>query len=139
MNYDNGNIFAKILRGEMPSVKVFEDDATLAIMDVFPQVSGHILVIPKAPSRNILDIAPADLAVLILRVQIIAKAAHQAFNADGITISQFNEGAGGQTVFHTHFHIMPRFNGVPLGAHGASGMADVTLLKQQADLIKAAL
>ncbi len=139
MNYDHSNIFAKILRGEMPCVKVFEDDAALVIMDVFPQVSGHVLVIPKAPSRNILDIPPADLAALILRVQITAKAAQLAFKADGITISQFNESAGGQTVFHTHFHIMPRFNGVPLGAHGAGGVADVIVLQRQADQIKAAL
>ena len=137
--YDPQNIFAKILRGEMPSVKLFEDDTTLAIMDVFPQVNGHVLVLPKAPSRNILDIAPADLAALIVRVQIIAKAAQHAFKADGITISQFNEGAGGQTVFHTHFHIMPRFNGVPLGAHGTGGMADIEVLKAQAEQIKAAL
>ncbi len=139
MSYDPQNIFAKILRGEVPCVKVFEDESVIAIMDVFPQANGHVLVIPKAASRNLFDIAPHELSALILRVQIIAKAAKQAFQADGITLSQFNESAGGQSVFHTHFHVMPRFNGIALGAHGGSGIADLEVLKTQAEQIKAAL
>ena len=106
--YDDSNVFAKILRGEIPAHVVWEDEATLAFMDVMPAVDGHALVIPKAKARNILDIAPADLAAVIATVQRIAIAAHKAFVADGITIQQFSEAAGGQEVFHLHFHVMPR-------------------------------
>jgi histidine triad (HIT) family protein len=106
--YDDSNVFAKILRGEIPAHVVYEDDATLAFMDVMPAVDGHVLVIPKAKARNVLDIRPADLAAVVATVQKMAIAAQKAFLADGITIQQFNEKAGGQEVFHLHFHVMPR-------------------------------
>ncbi len=106
--YDDSNVFAKILRGEIPAHVIYEDEATLAFMDVMPAVDGHALVIPKASARTILDIAPADLAAVIATVQKIAVAATRAFAADGVTIQQFNEKAGGQEVFHLHFHVMPR-------------------------------
>ena len=136
--YDDGNIFAKILRGEIPSAKVFEDDVAVAFMDVMPQGDGHTLVVPKAKARTILDIAPDDLAALIVRVQKVAAAVRTAFAADGLTIFQFSEPAGGQTVFHLHFHIVPRFEGVALKTH-EGGMADGALLKEHAGRIAAAL
>jgi histidine triad (HIT) family protein len=106
--YDDANVFAKILRGEIPAHVVYEDDATLAFMDVMPAVDGHLLVIPKAKARNILDITPRDLAAVIETVRKMALAAKKAFVADGVTIQQFSEAAGGQEVFHLHFHVMPR-------------------------------
>ena len=106
--YDDSNVFAKILRGEIPAHVVHEDAATLAFMDVMPAVDGHVLVIPKAKARNILDIRPHDLAAVIETVRKIAVAAKTAFLADGVTIQQFSEAAGGQEVFHLHFHILPR-------------------------------
>jgi histidine triad (HIT) family protein len=112
--YDDTNVFARILRGELPCHKVYEDDAALAFMDIMPRGPGHALVIPKSPARNILDIAPDDLAALIRVVQKVAQAARTAFGADGITLQQFSEAAGGQEVFHLHFHVVPRFDGVPL-------------------------
>jgi len=113
-SYDPNNIFAKILRGELPSQKVFEDDKTFAFLDIMPRAPGHTLVIPKAPARNIIDIKPDDLAHLIKTTQTIARAAMTAFAADGITIQQFNEPAGGQVVFHLHIHVIPRKIGVSL-------------------------
>ncbi len=107
--YDDNNIFAKILRGEMPCHRVFEDDVALAFMDIMPRITGHTLVIPKFPARNLLDADPDGLAELIKRVQTISRAAKAAFKADGITVQQFNEQAGGQVIFHLHFHILPRF------------------------------
>ncbi len=115
--YDTTNIFAKILRGEIPCYKIFEDDVALAFMDIMPRTQGHCLVIPKAPARNLLEIAPDDLSKLILRVQKLAQAAKTAMHADGITLHQYNEPAGGQSVFHLHFHIMPRYTGVELLPH----------------------
>ena len=115
--YDETNIFAKILRGEIPCYKVYEDDAALAFMDVMPQADGHVLVLPKQPSRNILDADPEVLAALIPRVQKIARAVKEALAADGITLLQYNEPAGGQTVFHLHVHIVPRWTGVELRRH----------------------
>lgn len=106
--YDDSNVFAKILRGEIPAHVVYEDEQTLAFMDVMPAVDGHVLVIPKAKARNILDIRPHDLAAVIETVRKIAVAAKTAFLADGVTIQQFSEAAGGQEVFHLHFHILPR-------------------------------
>ncbi len=135
--YDSDNVFAKILRGEIPSHKVYEDDAALAIMDIMPRTEGHVLVIPKKPARGLLDIAPDDLAALITRVQHVAKAVRQAFDADGITLQQFNESAGGQVIFHLHFHILPRFEGVALRPPGTMG--DQEKLKAQAEKIRAAL
>ncbi len=115
--YDTNNIFAKILRGEIPCHRIYEDDDTLAFMDVMPQSPGHLLVIPKAPSRNILDADPAVLSKMIPIVQKLARAAKEAFEADGVTIIQFNEPASGQTVYHLHFHIIPRYEGLPLKPH----------------------
>ncbi|HZG27182.1 histidine triad (HIT) family protein [Ensifer adhaerens] len=136
--YDDNNIFAKILRGEIPAFKVYEDDDTLAFMDVMPQSTGHTLVIPKAPSRNLLDADPAVLSKTIPVVQKIAVAAKKAFAADGIQIVQFNEPASGQTVYHLHFHIIPRFEGVALKPHSGK-MEDMEVLKANAEKLKAAL
>ena len=136
--YDPGNIFAKILRGEIPSHKVFEDEAVLAFMDVMPQGPGHTLVIPKAGSRNLLDADPAQLGALMAVVQRIAIAAKAAFRADGVTIMQFNEPAAGQTVYHLHVHVIPRFDGVPLKPH-SGGMEDAQVLAANAARIAAAL
>lgn len=136
--YDTNNIFAKILRGEIPSVKVYEDEDTLAFMDVMPQAPGHLLVIPKMESRNILDADPMVLTKTIITVQKLAIAARDAFDADGVYIAQFNEPAAGQTVFHLHFHIIPRNEGEALKPHSGA-MADAAVLKEQADKIKAEL
>ncbi len=137
-DYDPDNVFAKILRGEFPCHKVHEDDATLVIMDIMPRGDGHVLVIPKAPSRNILDIATDDLATLYATVQRIARAALRAFGADGVTIQQFNEPAGGQVVFHTHVHVIPRHEGVALKPHTGE-KADQAVLAAQAEKLRAAL
>jgi len=137
--YDPDNIFAKILRGEAPAAKVFEDDAVLAFMDVFPQSRGHTLVIPKAPARNLLDVDPAALSSLIARVQTLARAVREALQPDGLTIMQFNGAAGGQTVYHLHFHIIPRWDGEALKGHGAGGMADPAELANLASRIAAEL
>ena len=136
--YDPGNIFAKILRGEIPSHKIYEDEDTLAFMDVMPQGTGHTLVIPKAASRNLLDADPATLVKLIPVVQKIAVAAKEAFEADGVTVIQFNEPASGQTVYHLHFHIIPRFEGVPLRPHSGT-MEDQGVLAANAQKMREAL
>ena len=136
--YDPDNIFAKILRGEIPAHRVYEDADTLAFMDVMPQGPGHTLVIPKAPARGLLDADPAALAALAASVQRVARAVKAAFAADGLTVFQFNEPAGGQTVFHLHVHVVPRFDGVPLQRH-EGGMADPTVLAGHAERIRAAL
>ena len=115
--YDLDNVFAKILRGEIPSHRVYEDDHTVAFMDVMPQGVGHTLILPKTASRNLLDADCATLAHILPVVQKIAKAAKVAFAADGISVMQFNEAAGGQSVFHLHFHVIPRFEGVKLKPH----------------------
>lgn len=135
--YDHDNIFAKILRGELPCTKVYEDTKTFVFMDIAPRADGHALVIPKAPCRNILDIAPDDLTAVILTVQRIAKAAKQAFAADGMTIMQFSEGAGGQEVFHLHFHVIPRKEGVPLAPPNIRG--DMEQIARHAETLRAAL
>ncbi len=123
--YDDGNIFAKILRGEAPAAKVFEDDHVLAFMDVFPQSRGHMMVISKeSKARNLLEVEPAALEHLILGVQRVARAARAALNPDGVAIMQFNGAPSGQSVFHLHFHIIPRWSGVALKPHGQGGMAD---------------
>ncbi len=136
--YDDQNVFAKILRGELPSHKVYEDDKTIVIMDIMPRGDGHVLVVPKAPSRNIFDIAEEDLNAVMATVQKTARAVVKAFDADGATIQQFSEPAGGQVVFHTHVHVIPRFEGVSLKPH-TGAMADNGLLAEQADKIRAAL
>ncbi|GAB2206323.1 HIT family protein [Roseibium sp. ROS1] len=136
--YDDQNVFAKILRGELPSHKVYEDDKTLVIMDIMPRGDGHVLVIPKAPSRNILDIAPDDLNAVMATTQTMARVVIKAFDADGTTVQQFSEPAGGQVVFHTHVHVIPRFEGVSLKPH-TGAMADNDVLAAQAEKIRAAL
>ena len=136
--YDADNIFAKILRGEIPAYKVYEDDDALAFMDVMPQSDGHTLILPKAPSRNLLDADPDVLAKVIKVTQKIAKAAVKAFEADGAVVMQYNEAPAGQTVFHLHFHVVPRYLGVPLRPHTGK-MADGALLAGQAEKLKAAL
>jgi histidine triad (HIT) family protein len=128
--YDPNNIFAKILRGEIPCHKVYEDDRTLAFMDIMPRVDGHTLVIPKAPSRTLLDIEAGELQHLIVIVQKIARAAKEAFQADGVTMAQYSESAGGQVVFHTHFHVLPRQTGVDLRPSGIMG--DQALIAEHA-------
>jgi len=134
--YDDGNIFAKILRGEAPAAKVFEDEHVLAFMDVFPQAKGHTLVIPKhSTARNLLEEDPAVLANTILGVQRVARAVRAALKPDWIVVTQFNGAASGQTVFHLHFHIIPRWEGVPLGRHAVGGMADMGELRALAEQI----
>jgi histidine triad (HIT) family protein len=137
-NYDNNNIFAKILRGELPAHKVFEDDKVFAFLDIMPRAPGHTLVIPKSPVRTILDIAPDDLTYLIKATQTIARAAVQVFAADGLTVQQFNEPAGGQVVFHLHVHVIPRKAGVALKPP-ASVKEDPAVLSDQALKLAAAL
>src|ERR1051326_460029 len=117
-SYDPNNIFAKILRGELPAYKVYEDDKAFAFLDIMPRAPGHTLILPKAPARNILDVAPDDLAHVMKVVQKIARAAMTAFDAEGVTVQQFNEAAGGQVVFHLHVHVIPRHAGVALKAAG---------------------
>lgn len=134
--YDESNIFAKILRGEMPCVKVYEDETVLAFMDVFPQSRGHTLVIPKAASTNMLDTDPDILAELIVQLQRIAKAVDAALTPDGIIITQFNGAPAGQTVFHLHFHIIPRYEGKQETPHAHGNMADMGELKMLAEAIK---
>jgi histidine triad (HIT) family protein len=136
--YDNGNIFAKILRGELPAERVFEDAETLAFMDIMPRAEGHALVIPKTAARNILDATPAQLAACQRTVQLVARAQMQAFNAAGITIQQFNEPAGGQVVFHLHFHVMPRHEGVALRPHTGI-MEEPNILAANAARLRAAI
>ncbi|MEM7424936.1 MAG: HIT family protein [Pseudomonadota bacterium] len=135
--YDNDNVFAKIMRGEIPSQTVYEDDRTFVIMDIMPRAEGHCLVIPKAPSRNLYDIDPADLAAVATTVQTMVKAVTSAFDAEGVTIQQFNEAAAGQEVFHTHVHILPRHAGVKLNPPG--NMGDMDVIAANAEKIRAAL
>jgi histidine triad (HIT) family protein len=136
--YDPGNIFAKILRGEIPSHRVYEDDAVVAFMDVMPQGPGHTLVVPKAPSRNMLDADPATLGPLFTAVQKVAVAVKKAFDADGVTLMQFNEPASGQTVYHLHVHVVPRFEGIALKPHTGQ-MEKPEVLAENAGKIRAAL
>lgn len=137
-NYDPDNIFAKILRDEMPSETVYEDEATRVIMDIMPRAPGHALVLPKSASRNILDIDADALTACIHTVQKVARAARRAFEADGVTIQHFVEGAGGQMVFHTHWHVLPRHTGVALRPHSGE-MAPPEELKANAAKLRAAL
>ncbi|MGF1454086.1 MAG: HIT family protein [Alphaproteobacteria bacterium] len=138
MSYDSGNIFAKIIRGEAPCVRVHEDDKTLAFMDIMPQSPGHTLVIPKASAENLFDLDPAMLEALIVRTQTVARAVKAAMEAPGIMIAQLNGSEAGQTVFHIHFHIIPRWQGVDFKMH-ARDMADMDTLKAQAEKIIAHL
>jgi histidine triad (HIT) family protein len=137
-NYDANNVFAKILRGELPAHKVYEDDKAFAFLDIMPRAPGHTLVIPKAAARTLIDIAPDDLAHLMKTTQKIARAAMTVFSADGLTIQQFNEPAGGQVVFHLHIHVIPRKTGVALKPP-ASVKGDPAVLSDQALKLAAAL
>jgi histidine triad (HIT) family protein len=123
MSYDPSNIFAKILKGELPCHKVYEDDTALVMMDIFPQSRGHTLIIPKSASRNLIDADPAALSAVMPLVQRVAQAVKAATGADGIRLAQFNEAPAGQTVFHLHFHIIPAYEGTALAPHGG-GKAD---------------
>ena len=138
MSYDNDNVFAKILRDELPSEQVHEDEHTLTIMDIMPRVDGHVLVLPKTPARNILDATPDQLAACMASVQKVSRALITAFDADGITLQQFNEPAAGQVVYHLHFHVLPRHEGVRLRPHTGE-MEQPDVLKANADKIRAAL
>ena len=136
--YDDANIFAKILRSEIPCTKVYEDELCLAFMDIMPQVEGHVLVVAKAPSRTLLDADPAVLSALMPRVQRVGRAAVKALGADGLTLMQFSEASAGQTVFHLHFHLLPRREGVPMRPHeGAPALPEV--LSAVADRIRGEL
>ena len=135
--YDPDNIFAKILRDEIPSIRLYEDDDTLCFMDIMPRADGHCLVIPKTPCRNVLDASPAQLAAVMKTVQTMSHAVMAAFDAQGVTLQQFNEDAGGQEVYHLHFHVLPRHAGVSLRPPGK--MADMAVLQAQAEQIRAAL
>lgn len=136
--YDKDNVFAKILRGEIPAFKVYEDAQALSFMDAMPQSDGHTLVIPKTEARNLFDIAPSALADLIKATQYVAQGVQRAFQPDGMRLIQFNESAAGQTVFHIHFHIVPCYAGKEIRMHGRD-WADKTVLAQHADKIRAAL
>ena len=138
MAYDDSNVFAKILRGELPAQKVYEDADTLAFMDIMPRCEGHALVIPKTAARNTLDATPAQLAACMATVQRIARAQVKAFKADGTTIQQFNEPAGGQVVSHLHYHVLPRWDDVKLGPHTAI-MEKPEVLAAAAEKLRAAL
>jgi histidine triad (HIT) family protein len=136
--YDPNNVFAKILRGEIPAFRVYEDQRTLAILDVMPQADGHTLILPKAPAENIFDLEPEIAAAVIHTGQKVARAVSRAFDADGVTLMQFNGPAAGQTVFHFHLHVLPRHAGQPLRSH-ARGMADAALLEEHARRIREAI
>ncbi|MEM0985500.1 MAG: HIT family protein [Pseudomonadota bacterium] len=138
--YDPDNIFAKMLRGEVPAIKVFEDNVALAFMDIFPQAEGHTLVIPKGvEARNLLEMPVDRIGPYMERVQRVAKAVASALSPDGVVVTQFNGAAAGQTVFHLHMHIIPRVEGVPLKGHGAGAQADMEALQAIASRIASAL
>ena len=138
VSYDPSNIFAKILRGELPCHKIYEDEKAIAFLDIMPRAPGHTLVLPKSPARNLLDIDPADLAHVMQVAQKIARAGMKVYDADGITIQQFNETAGGQVVFHLHVHVIPRKEGVPMKPP-ASVKEESSVLSDQALKLAAAL
>jgi histidine triad (HIT) family protein len=136
--YDDNNIFARILRGEIPCHKVHEDDDLIAFMDVMPQAEGHTLIVPKKPSRNLRDAEPQVFGPAIAMIQKLGNAAMKAFNADGFRLVQFNEAPAGQTVFHLHFHMIPAYDGVPLKGHTGQ-MEDQAILAANAEKLRAAL
>lgn len=137
--YDPDNIFARILRGELPCARVYEDDVVLAFLDLFPQAPGHTLVVPKVAARNLMDLPAEMLGPYFERVQMLAQAVRTAFDADGVTLMQFSGAAGGQTVFHLHVHLIPRVEGDRLAGHGSGGRADPSVLDDHARSIAAAL
>jgi histidine triad (HIT) family protein len=138
MAYDSSNIFARILRGEIPCVKVFEDAQTLAFMDVMPEADGHVLVVPKEPAENILDLSAGGMAAMMVTVQKIAKAVDLALQPDGILLKQYNRAPAGQSVFHVHFHVVPRWEGVALAPHGKA-MVEASKLEPVAAKIRSLL
>jgi histidine triad (HIT) family protein len=138
MAYDDSNIFAKILRGEIPCVKVYEDAKTLAFMDVMPESEGHVLVVPKEPAENILDLSSDGLAAMMATTQKVARAVDKALKPGGILLKQYNRAPAGQSVFHIHFHIVPRHEGVPLAPHGKV-MVQAAVLEPIAAKIRSAL
>jgi histidine triad (HIT) family protein len=138
VNYDPNNIFARILRDEMTAHKVFEDDWTIAILDVMPQSDGHALVIPRAQAMNLFDLDPEQAAAAMRTAQRIARAAQEVFRPDGIALMQFNGAEAGQSVFHFHLHVIPRYAGKPLRQHGR-GFADAAVLAEQAGRLRSAL
>lgn len=139
-HYDDQNVFAKIIQGELPCVKVYEDDDVLSFLDIFPQAQGHTLVIPKGVSaRNFLDFPEDRIGTYMSRVQMIAKGVTRALSPDGVVITQFNGAAAGQTVFHLHFHILPKFDNLPFQRHGQGQPADQDVLQSLAEKIRASL
>jgi histidine triad (HIT) family protein len=138
MAYDDSNIFAKILRGEIPCVKVYEDGKTLAFMDVMPEADGHVLVVPKEPAENILDLSSDGMAAMMATTQKVAKAVDKALKPGGILLKQYNRAPAGQSVFHVHFHIVPRHESVPLAPHGKI-MVEAAVLEPIAAKIRSAL
>jgi histidine triad (HIT) family protein len=138
MPYDPNNIFAKILRGEIPCVKVYEDGETLAFMDVMPETEGHVLVVPKEGAENILDLSPKGMAAMMATTQKLAKAVDKALQPDGILLKQYNRAAAGQSIFHVHFHIVPRWEDVPVAPHGKV-MVDAAALEPIAAKIRSEL
>jgi histidine triad (HIT) family protein len=138
MSYDGDNIFAKIIRGEIPCVKIYEDDRTLAFMDVMPEAEGHVLVVPKEAAQDILDLSADGLAAMMATVQRVARAVDKALTPDGILLKQYNRAAAGQSIFHVHFHIVPRWDGVALAPHGKA-MVDAAKLEPIAAKIRSNL
>jgi histidine triad (HIT) family protein len=138
MTYDPSNIFAKILRAEIPCVKIYEDGKTLAFMDVMPETQGHVLVVPKESARDILDLSEDGLSVTMATVQRVARAIDKALAPDGIQIRQYNRAPAGQTIFHVHFHVLPLWEGMPLAPHGKV-MVDAATLEPVAAKIRSAL
>jgi histidine triad (HIT) family protein len=138
MPYDPNNIFAKILRGDIPCVKLYEDDKTLAFMDVMPEAKGHVLVVPKEGAENILDLSPDGLTAMMATTQKLARAVDKALQPDGVLLKQYNRAAAGQSIFHVHFHIVPRWEGVPVAPHGKV-MVDAATLEPIAAKIRSAL
>ena len=138
MPYDSSNIFAKILRGEIPAVKVYEDDRTLAFMDVMPEADGHVLVVPKEAVEDILSLSPEGLSAMMATVQKVAKAVDKALSPGGILLKQYSRAPAGQSVFHIHFHIVPRWEGVPMAPHGKV-MVEAARLEPIAAKIRSAL
>jgi len=138
MTYDSSNIFARILRGEIPCVKIYEDAKSLAFMDVMPEAEGHVLVVPKEDAQDILDLSPDGLAAMMATVQRVARAIDTALAPDGIVLKQYNRAPAGQTIFHVHFHIVPRWEGVELASHGKV-MVEAAQLEPIAAKIRSAL
>jgi histidine triad (HIT) family protein len=138
--YDSNNIFAKIIRGEAPCVKVFEDADTIAFMDIFPQSQGHCLVVPKdTTARNLTDFPPERLGALFSRVQKLTRAVIKALTPDGVVVTQYNGAPAGQTIFHLHVHVIPRYDNLPMQGHHHGKPADMDVLKSQAERIAAAM